>query len=251
MKKLALLGCSLCLPLIFGITVVLADENPINEAASPEEQGKQLTSIILSQVPTSNYQTQGKLTVRSKNGKRDIYKISSLVYTSPELTWTNIFQIADLKGVIQHEYLIVRKPQQRNKYYRTFGKVDTQGKTRIVKVPDPFVPIGDSDFMMGDMGFEFMYWPHQKVVRQQIRSGRTTYMLESKEEVPNAYSKIVTWVDKKTLGPMRAEAFDLTGKLVKVFTVGGIKEINGEKVVSRFDMENRQTRFFSRIEFDE
>ncbi|MCD8535336.1 MAG: outer membrane lipoprotein-sorting protein [Verrucomicrobia bacterium] len=50
---------------------------------------------------------------------------------------------------------------------------------------------------------------------------------------------------------MRAEAYDKKGELIKIFTVGGIKEINGEKVISRFDMENLQSRFFSRIEFNE
>lgn len=237
-----------------GLTVWVnaEDEQPmIDESASPEVQGQQLATIIRSQVPIENYQTQGTLTVRSAKGQRQEYKISSLVYASPSHTWTNIFQIADLKGVIKSEYLIVRHPEKENVYFRTISKVDTQGQTLIERLKDPFIPIGNSDFMMGDMGFEFLFWPKQVVVRQQIRSGRTTYMLESSQVNPEVYSKIICWVDKKTLGPMRAEAYDKKGELIKIFTVGGIKEINGEKVISRFDMENLQSRFFSRIEFNE
>ena len=227
------------------------DPDPIDESASPQEQGRQLSEIIRSQVPVENYQTQGTLTIRSNRGQRQSFKIASVVYTSPSLTWTNIFQVADLKGRIKSEYLIVRSPKKPNIYFRTIGQVDTDGQTLIERAKDPYIPIGNSDFMMADMGFEFLFWPNQSVVRQQIRSGRNTYVLESSQEKPDVYSKIVTWVDKKTLGPMSARAYDLKGELIKEFSVGGIKEINGEKVVSRFDMENFQTRFFSRIEFDE
>lgn len=228
-----------------------SNDAPIDETGTPDEKGQELASAILSQVPTANYQTQGMLTIRSPRGNRQKLKISSLVYASPSHTWTNIFQIADLKGTIKEEFLIVRNPQKKNVYYRTFGKVDTQGRTLIQRIGDPFIPIGNSDFMMGDMGFQFLFWPSQEVIREQLRSGRKTYLLESKEPDPKVYSKILTWVDKKTLGPMRAEAFDLTGKRIKIFSVGGIKEINGQKVVSRFDMENLQTGYFSRIEFSE
>ncbi len=244
---------ALCAAIVFLPVTRLAaeDDSPIDESAPPEVQGQQLAEIIRTQYPIENYQTQGLLSIRSNRGQRQEFKIASLVYASPSQTWTNIFQVADLQGRIKSEYLIIRNPRKPNIYFRTIGQVDTEGQTLIERAKDPYVPIGNSDFMMADMGFDFLFWPNQQVIRQQIRSGRNTYMLESTPAKPEVYGKVLSWIDKKTLGPMRAEAYDLEGRLIKVFTVGGIKEINGEKVVSRFDMENSQTGYFSRIEFNE
>lgn len=228
-----------------------ASEAPIDESGTPEQKGKELSKLILSRVPIKNYQTKGLLTTRSRSGQRERKRISSTVYTSSSLTWTNVFQIADMDGRVRNEYLIVRNPDKPNQYYRSSGKVDVKGQTLIEKINDPFVTIGGSGFMMGDMGFEFLFWPSQIVTRHTIKSGRKAYILESKQENPEVYSKILTWVDKKTLGPMKAEAYGLDGKLLKRFSVGGIREIQGQKVVSRFDMDDRITGHFSRIEFRE
>ena len=233
------------------LTVMGDSDAPIDESATPEEKGKELSSLILSRAPIENYQTKGFLTTRSRSGERKRMQISSTVYTSPSMTWTNVFQIAELNGRVRNEYLIVRRPDRPNEYYRAFGQVDAKGRTLIEKLNDPFVTIGGSGFMVGDMGFEFLFWPSQVVTKHTLKSGRKAYVLESKQKEPQVYSKILTWIDKKTLGPMKAEAYDLNGRLLKRFSVGGIREIQGQKVVSRFDMDDRKTGSFSRIEFKE
>lgn len=61
------------------------------------------------------------------------------------------------------------------------------------------------------------------------------------------YKKIVLWVDKQSICPVKAEFFALSGKKMAVAFYTGVKEWNGKKVITRtyvFDQINTGRRSF-------
>ena len=81
------------------------------------------------------------------------------------------------------------------------------------------VPFAGSDFWITDLGLEFLHWPKQQVLRNQMSHGRSCNVLESSNPQPtsNGYASIQSWIDVETGGIVHAEAFDARKKRIKQF----------------------------------
>src|SRR5205085_7307320 len=85
---------------------------------------------------------------------------------------------------------------------------------------DP-VSFANSDFWIVDFGLEFLRWPEQRMLKKEMRKGRSCKVIESVNPSPEkiGYSKVHSWIDSETGGLIRAESFDWEGKLLKEFSV--------------------------------
>lgn len=95
----------------------------------------------------------------------------------------------------------------------------------VVEPVGPEAPLPGSDFFLGDLGLDFLFWPEQRVLRRELRRSRWCDVLESTAP-PGArlpYARVVTWVDDETGGFIRAEAYDMAGRRWKIFSPGGVR----------------------------
>ena len=115
-------------------------------------------------------------------------------------------------------------------------------------------PFAGSDFWVADLGLEFFHWPAQKVLPKttDLKRGRTYTLLESTNPHPptNGYSRVLSWIDKESGGILEAQAYDVNGKLLKEFSPGRMKKVNGQWQLQSMEMNNVQTKSRSRIEFN-
>jgi hypothetical protein len=114
------------------------------------------------------------------------------------------------------------------------------------------IPFGGSDFWAADLGLEFIHWPDQKLLKKVVRSSRGCSVLESTNPGPatNGYSRVVSWIDSESLGPLHAEAYDAKGNLLKEYDTKKLKKVNGQWQVEEIEICNDQTGSRTRLEFD-
>ena len=80
-------------------------------------------------------------------------------------------------------------------------------------------PLAGSDFWITDLGLEYLFWPAHRLLGKQTRRTRECYVVESRpaRAVEGGYARVVSWIDLKSRQLVRAEAFDNSGKTVKIF----------------------------------
>ena len=118
-------------------------------------------------------------------------------------------------------------------------------------------PFAGSDFWLADLGLEFLHWPGQRLLKKELRSSQSCYVLESKNPAPttNGYSRIVSWLDIDSVRDagqaaiIHADAYDAHGKLLKMFDPKKLKKVNGQYQLQEMEIRNEQTRSHTRIEF--
>jgi hypothetical protein len=119
------------------------------------------------------------------------------------------------------------------------------------------MPFAGSDFLGGDLGLEFLNWPGQRLLKKELRSSQSCYVIESTNPVTNSmpYSRVVTWLDIDSVRDfgapaiVHADAYDLHGKLLKEFGPKDFKKVDGEWQVEEMQMENLRTGTKTKIEF--
>ncbi len=117
-----------------------------------------------------------------------------------------------------------------------------------------WLPFAGSDFSAADLGLEFLHWPDQRVIRNQMRRYVFCHMLESvnPHPAPGAYAKVTSWIGAnrpEELVLVRAEARDARGKLLKVFEPTKLEKVNGVQELEEMRIWNRQTGTSTKVEF--
>jgi hypothetical protein len=113
--------------------------------------------------------------------------------------------------------VIIRAPGQSNEYFLAVA-------TREGEPPGPPVRIAleatnrslaGSDFRLMDFGLEFLYWPDQRLLKPEMRRGRSCRVLQSinPRDLPGSYARLVSWIDLETDGLLRAERMITGGEL--------------------------------------
>jgi Outer membrane lipoprotein-sorting protein len=242
--------------------------NGLSDAAI---QGQQLVREILSQRPAENSVFKGILQIRDKSGSRTEIPIVSKIMVTISVADTNIilpdwytYYQATLTN--QTEYLrVAHTINQTNAYsYSTnandavpvLGDVPIIGRIfrdkHQISGPALMSSFAGSDFWIADLGLEFFHWPDQKIIKHESRRTRACAILESTNPNPSAggYSRVDTWIDNESLGPVHAEAFDANGKLLKVFDPKKLKKVNGQWELEDMEIRNVQTGSRTWIKFD-
>jgi hypothetical protein len=161
--------------------------------------------------------------------------------------------------------------------YRAAASGNSGGETLVLhyqpgKVPDrqlthggastatpigPNEPFAGTDFSVSDLSLEFLHWPEQKVIRRErpeMRKGRPCRILESSRPATAGAGagpvRIRSWIDLEHKQPLMAEAYDARGTLIKAFSVGSVKKVDGVWQLKDFEIVDEQAGTLTRLEFD-
>jgi len=106
-----------------------------------------------------------------------------------------------------------------------------------------------SDFSYADMETQDIDDSVHKMLPQQEMDGKSYWVIESipKPKSDSAYSKRVSWVEKKELIPEKVEFYDKKGRLLKTMKVNRTGLVGKEVLPLDFTMENVQKKHKTEI----
>lgn len=227
-----------------------------------EIQGQQLVQAILgqpTQQPLGSSTNTGVL--RIKDGKdRSEISIECITVFTPT-NWQTVYQ-ASFTNKTEILWVIHADGQNNSYYYVTNYPVPLSGdipvwgdlfhgRPRLAET-EIWSSFAGSDFWLSDLGLEFFHWPGQKVIKRETHRSCGCTVLESTNPDPGSsgYSRVVSWIDNDTLGIVEAYAYDAGGQKLKDFYPKDFKKVDGHWQVQTLEMENVETGFRSRMEFD-
>ena len=233
-----------------------------NDLSDKEIQGRDLArQLLLIQQPATNFTQTGVLRIRDGKGKRAEVPVRFQISVTrsnwqadyaTQITGTN----DDVNFSRTHfGWLMITHADDRPNVYKVpnVSRPPTETNEFFTLTGDQImVSFAGSDFWMADLGLEFIHWPGQKLLKKVVRSSRGCSVLESTNPDPatNGYSRVVSWIDSESLGPLHAEAYDAKGKLLKEYDTKKLKKVNGQWELQEMEIRNVQTGSRTRLDFD-
>ena len=244
---------------ILWLTAIGAIAATTNELSDAEIQGRQLAQQILEQQPAESFTNTGSLEIRGREDKTTRIPIRFATQVTAT-NWASLFEGINTNSGTGDKLLVVHRGFSPNQYAvahvcqpgLTFSLLDTFGVGHVRSENELMTPFVQSDFWVCDLGLEFFHWPEQKILKHEMRRGRSCRVLESTnpDPSPNVYSRVVSWIDNETLGIVQAEAYDAKGKLLKEFYPRSFKKVNGQWELQEMEIRNDQTGSRTRLEFN-
>ena len=102
-------------------------------------------------------------------------------------------------------------------------------------------PIRGTDMLYEDLAMRFLYWPQSNLLGVESVKGRDAWKLHiinpNRSPRVGPYSQVYIWVDQKSGGLMKMEAFDWDGHRAKVYEVRSAQKIKGTWMLKKMDVE--------------
>lgn len=219
-----------------------------------ERQGRALISHLLEQRPEQAATNSAVLKIRDGQGKqRDVAARFEVVPMADH--WMNIYEAANGPHSRPTLLKIIHNGQQPNEYFLSDGSGSQTTALKKLMPGDLMIPFAGSDFWVIDLGLDFLHWPQQRVLRNQMRKGLSCYVLQSVNPQPTkgGYSRVVSWIAinrPEDIVIVHAEAFDDHDKLLKEFDPKKVEKVNGLWQLEEMEIRNRQAGTRTRIEFN-
>lgn len=214
--------------------------------AHPEKQGADLAARLREAVPAAADEFKGTLEIIA--GDESITTLPLLSRITPGPThWTVSYIALDPAGQPRESLSIRHTPGRPNTYTLTTGPAATP-----VPAPPLSRPFAGSDFWLGDLGLEFLHWPGQRVLTNEMRHSRSCWVLESTtpQPAPGGYARVLSWIDVEHDGILRADAHGADGRLLKEFRLGPMRKIDGRWQLESMKMRTRQADSQTELKFD-
>lgn len=240
----------------FPVSPCLAAPTPASPPAvilNDAPAGKALAAELCDLQPTEKVELRG--TIKIKKPGLDTDRIPFGFQVLPgESTWYAVYEVGSTNGAnAAQSYVIVHQTGKPNEYRRYEGHVTDLACPLNQTVTVPGESFSVTDFRFGDLGLEFLHWPHQVLVKREMKRGRTCRVLESQPlqtDTGAGYSKVMSWIDTETGGLLQADAYDRQGKLLKEFRLNSFKKVEGKWQLQEMEIQNLQTKSRTWLMFD-
>ena len=133
------------------------------------------------------------------------------------------------------------------------GADATNAVTKQLAPAQTMIPFAGSDFWVADLGLEFLHWPHQRLLKKDMRHSKSCNVLESVNPapVPGGYARVVSWIMiESPHGIVHADAYDAQGKVLKEFDPKSLEKVQGEYQLEEMEIRNKQTGSQTVIKFN-
>ncbi len=219
----------------------------------PVRNGPELAEKMRALAPTEDTHFTGSLQIRHSDGDFAVVPLSVTVRTGSD-HWETIYQTSGSPNQLPERLTVVHAPSRPNLYLyaQATAAQPTLDHPRRLQPAEAMIRLAHSDFFLADLGLEFFYWPHQKLLKGEMRKGRGCYVLESRPADASAspYSRVLSWIDRESGGLLIAEAYDQQGKLLKEFEIRGVTKVAGQWQVKKMEIRNDQADTRTTLVFD-
>jgi hypothetical protein len=224
-----------------------------NDLPEAQREGGRLVGQLLEQPPTENSAFSGVLRMRDGKGRRTEVPVKCQVIVTAT-NWQSVYEVVGSTNAHSAVKLTVtHNGTLPNTYELTQG--DATGTCCTVSdastSAQTMAPFAGSDFWIADLGLDFFHWPEQKVLKHEMRRGRSCKVLESTNpnSPQNGYARVVSWIDNESGGIIHAEAYDANGRLLKLFDPKEFEKVNGQWQLQEMEIRNAQTGSRTQLEF--
>jgi len=227
--------------------------SPPLDPAEGERIARELVAKMLAQVPAPG-PTNGVLKIRDGEGVDRELRVKLATF-STGTNWVYIYETMPSKDERSSVKLsISHSAGQSNHYLLEESAGPGAGGTSAKKLTGnaTMIPFAGSDFWVADLGFEFLHWPKQRLLRYQVWNTKTCAVLESVNPEPakGGYARVVSWITlDEPYAPAHAEAFDASGRF-KQFDPKSLEKVNGQYQVESIEMRNSRTHSRTVLVFD-
>lgn len=185
--------------------------------STQRERGAALVAHLRAQAPAGAMTNTGILRTRDAHGRRQQLPVT--ISTWPE---GDGWKVRYEAGATNHgavESLTVTFATNRPPTFEAPGTPGT-GLSSLR-------PFANTDFWWCDLGLEFLHWPDQRVVKQEMSNGRLCWAMDSHNPGTHGYASVRSWVDAEFNALLRAEAYDSQRRKIKEFSTGSFREVKG------------------------
>ena len=183
------------------------------------ERGAALVAHLRAQAPAEPMTNTGVLRIRDGQGRR--HQMPVTIATWPEADGWKVRYEARPASNAPVETLTVTFAIHRPPTFESSPSTPNTAK------PSSLQPFANTDFWWCDLGLEFLHWPDQRVVKQEMSNGRLCWALDSHNPGTNGYASVRSWVDAEFNALLRAEAYDAQRRKIKEFSTGSFREVRG------------------------
>ncbi len=235
-------GLTLILVTATSLALPVRAADTSDAAAKAVVKGRALAELVRTQRPDRAAASRGILKTRTADGRRVSVPLEVRVEIDTH-SWKTIYRASFLDGRVETltvENLEDASPRFALRRATAGGQVT---EIRPERAGQWFAPFAATDFWFVDLGMAFLHWPEQRWLGTETRRTRLCNMLESVNPTPapGAYKRVVTWVDEKTAGIVRAEAYDAQDKLLKEFSPGSFAKVGTRYELRDMEIRNEQT----------
>jgi hypothetical protein len=190
-----------------------------DDLAVQRQRGAALALELKSQKPAEGLTNTGTLRIRDSAGKRRELPVS-IVTEVDDARWRVRYSARDTNSKPVESLTVTFTATQPPAY-------QVEGPSGIVPTdPDKTAQaFAGSDFWRCDLGLEFLHWPDQRVIKQEMSNGRLCWTLDSYNPGTNGYAHVRSWIDAEFHALLRAEAYDRQRRKTKEFSTGSFREV--------------------------
>jgi hypothetical protein len=239
---------------LLGQSALVAQSGPTAVAATAETtEGAALAAELRAARPIRSFTNSAILHLRAVDGHRTHVPITiRTVVPLKGDEWTVIYR-AEPEAGPGHSGGQTLTLKHRAGLPSVFNLTHDGSPAGTVVSTNPDEAFAGSDFSVSDLGLEFFHWPGQRVIhrdRPEMRKGRPCRILESTRPGSTGCVRVRSWIDLEYRQPLMAEAYDIHGTLLKAFSVGSVKKVDGAWQLKDLEIVNESTGTLTRLEFD-
>lgn len=208
------------------------------------EAGRALAADLRAMRPTESFTNQASLRLRDADGNTRRLPLTIINRVGEGPSWEVIYSAG---GTTPETLTMVRTPDQPPQYRITHGTDAADPAS------DSARSFAGSDFSLRELGLEFLHWPGQRVLPRTpppMKKGQPCKILESTHPAATGYTRVVSWVSIEHNGLMLADAYDASGKLVKRFSIGSLKKVDGVWQLRDMEMIDEVRGTETKLEFE-
>jgi len=232
--------------LIMGAVLLFANALLAAGTTSAEREAQEIMQRIRTTRPPENSSVEGVFKIfRGGRLRTTIPFRSEVIVTTTN--WQAVYQTLPSTNSLPLEQLVVTRDPNSGLQYCFSGPTNSPAAQAFA----------GSDFLAADLGLDFLNWPGQRMLKKEVRSSQSCYVIESTNPATNGlpYSRVVSWLDIDSVRDfgapaiVHADAYDLRGKLLKEFRPKDFKKVDGQWQVEELQIDNVQTGNKTKIEF--
>jgi hypothetical protein len=209
--------------------------------------GQKLAIELRNSPPENDARLEGVMKLYGRDGRMMTTPLISSLKRGFQ-SWDAVYSAGDSNAT---EVLKVIHTQGRTNEYH-HQRTEGAGAPQVTPPPatNIWTPFARSDFLVADLGLDFLHWPVQILVENEMRKNRACHVLESRPAVTNTYCRVRSWLDVETGGLLLAEAYDARNRRSKVFEVRRFQKTGDTWQLHEIEMRNLADRTRTVLQFD-
>jgi len=218
-----------------------------------EAGGQALAEQMRASMPEKDSAIHGALLINSGKTKTTIPVVCEVKLHGG--TWETIYQAEATPASGAERLDVIHSTNGPNRYL--YARAAKPGaplpEPGPVSPADLEAPFAGSDYSLGELGLEFLHWPGQCELGEEMRLGQACNVLESTNSQKGGMVRIRSWIDTKSLGVLVADAYDSGGNRIKEFSLDSKsfkKDARGHWQLEEMGIRNLKTRSRTDLKFD-